>query len=189
MRKVIVSNYVTVDGFFAGPNGELDWFAWDDEMAKYSIYLMDMVDTILFGRVTYQLMVDYWPTTAAADENPIIAEGMNNLAKVVFSTTLREVAWNNSRLVTENIEEEISHLKQLPGKDMVIFGSGTLVSTLTQLGLIDEYRLIVTPVVLGQGKPLFLAIKERLNLHLIHATPFGCGNVLLHYRPDRGATP
>jgi dihydrofolate reductase len=186
MRKVIVSNYVTLDGFFAGPNGEIDWFLWDEETARYAIDLLEMVDTILFGRVTYQMMAVYWPTQAAADENPVISVGMNTLPKVVFSKTLATVEWQNSRLVNGDMAAEIARLKQQPGKDLVIFGSGRIVSTLTPLGLIDEYRLIVNPVVLGQGKPLFDGIKGRLNLHLIKATTFACGNVLLQYQLVRG---
>ncbi len=183
MRKIIVSNYITLDGFFAGPNGEIDWFVWDDEMAKYSINLMNTVGTILLGRMTYQLFADYWPTPSAAEENPLIAPLMNDLPKIVFSRTLESVAWNNSRLIKENIAEEISKLKQQPGKDMVILGSGSIVSTLARLGLIDEYRLIVNPVILGNGKPLFKGINDRLNLKLLGTKAFSGGNVMLCYQP------
>ncbi len=162
MRKIIVSNYITIDGFFAGPNGELDWFVWDDEMAKFSIDQLKTMDAILLGRVTYKLFADYWPTPAAYKENPIIAPMMNDLPKIVFSRTLDSVEWNNSKLVKENIAEEISRQKKQPGKDMVIFGSGSIVSALTRLGLIDVYRLIVNPVILGSG------------------------NVLLEYEPMKG---
>lgn len=153
MRKVILSNAVTLDGFFEGPNKELDWQIVDEENKKYAIDLLSNVDALLFGRVTYQLMADYWP---AAATNPSIskseleiADKMNNLPKIVFSKTLQEVKWNNSRLVKENSAEEISKMKQQSGKDMAIFGSGSIVSTFMQHGLIDEYRIIVNPVVLG----------------------------------------
>src|SRR6266487_4407120 len=170
MRKVILSNLVTLDGFFAGPNGELDWFIVNEEGKKDANDLLSKVDAILFGRVTYQLLADYWP---AAATNPStsksdleIADKMNNLPKIVFSKTLQEVKWNNSRLVKENIAEEISKMKQQPGKDMVIFGSGSIVTTFMQLGLIDEYRILVNPVVLGNGKPLFTDINDKQNLKL-----------------------
>jgi len=183
MRKIIVSNYITLDGFFAGPNGEIDWFVWDDEMAKYSLNLVNTVGTILLGRVTYQLFADYWPSPSAIKEDPLIAPLMNNLPKIVFSKTLERVEWNNSRLVKEDIAQEISKLKQQPGKDMVIFGSGSIVSAFTRLGLIDEYRLIVNPVVLGNGKPLFKGINDRFNLKLLGTKAFSCGNVMLCYQP------
>lgn len=183
MRKIIVSNYVTLDGFFAGPNGEIDWFVWDEETAAYSKDLLTSIDTILFGRVTYELMAGFWPT--ATSEDPIISDAMNNLPKIVFSKTLAKVEWKNSRLLKVNIEEEISKLKQEPGKDMVIFGSGSIVSWFAQLGLIDEYRIMVNPFVLGAGKPLFKGIKNRLNLTLLKTRTFRSGNVLLQYEPGR----
>ena len=187
MRKVILSNSVTLDGFFAGPNGELDWFIVDEEFKQYANDLLSNVDALLFGRVTYQLMADYWP---AAATNPStsksdleIADKMNNLPKIVFSKTLQEVKWNNSRLVKENIAEEISKMKQQPGKDMVIFGSGSIVSTFMQLGLIDEYRIIVNPVVLGSGKPLFKGMNDKQNLKLLKTRVFSSGIVILFYEP------
>jgi dihydrofolate reductase len=182
MRKIIVSNYVTLDGFFAGPNGEFDWFVWDDETAEYAKGLLKSIDTILFGRVTYELMAGYWPTASPPAEDPIIIDAMNNLPKIVFSKTLDKVAWKNSRLVKGDIAEEISKLKQQPGKDMVIYGSGSIITTLTQLGLIDEYRIFVNPVMLGSGKPLFKGLHDRLKLKLLTTKTFNCGVVLLHYQ-------
>ena len=185
MRKIIVSNYITLDGFFAGPNGEFDWFVWDEETAEYSKSLLKSIDTILFGRVTYELMAGYWPTASPPTEDPVIIDAMNNLPKIVFSKTLDKVEWKNSRLVKENIAGEVATLKQQPGKDMVIYGSGGIVTTLTQLGLIDEYRIFVNPVVLGSGKPLFKGFKDRLNLKLLTTKTFNCGVVLLHYQPHK----
>jgi dihydrofolate reductase len=170
-----------LDGFFEGPNKELDWHIVDEEINQYANDLLSKVDSILFGRVTYQLMADYWP---AAAMNPStskgdleIADKMNNLPKIVFSKTLQEVKWNNSRLVKENIAEEISKIKQQPGKDMVIFGSGSIVSTFMHLGLIDEYRIIVNPVVLGSGKPLFKGINDKQNLKLLKTKVLGSGSL------------
>ena len=187
MRKVILSNMVTLDGFFEGPNKELDWHIVDEEFKEYAIDLLSKVDALLFGRVTYQLMADYWP---AAATNPStsksdleIADKMNNLPKIVFSKTLQEVKWNNSRLVKENIAEEISKMKQQPGKVMVIFGSGSIVSNFMQHGLIDEYRIIVNPVVLGNGNPLFKGIKDKHNLNLLKTRAFSSGVVILYYEP------
>lgn len=185
MRNVIVSNYITIDGFFAGPNGEIDWFVWDDEMAKFSIDQLKTVDTILLGRVTYQLFAGYWPTPDAYKEDPIIAPMMNDLQKIVFSRTLDSAEWNNSLVVKENIAEEISRLKQQPGKDMVIFGSGIIVSEFAKLGLIDLYKLIVNPVILGKGKPLFKNMDNKLKLKLLNAKAQSSGNVILEYEPAK----
>jgi dihydrofolate reductase len=183
MRKIIVSNLVSLDGFFEGPNRELDWFAVDEEFLEYARNLLSTVDTILFGRVTYQHMAAYWPTASGTGNDAFITEKMNNLPKIVFSKTLQEVKWNNSRLVKENIAEEILKMKQQPGKDMVIFGSGSIVSTFMQLGLIDEYRIIMNPVVLGNGKPLFKGIKDKHNLKLLKTKVLGSGIVILYYQP------
>jgi len=187
MRKVLLSNLVTLDGFFAGPKGELDWHIVDEEFNQYAIDLLSKVDALLFGRVTYQLMADYWPAAATNPSTPKsdleIADKMNNLPKIVFSKTLQEVKWINSRLVKDNIAEEISKMKQQPGKDMVIFGSGSIVSTLMQHGLIDEYRIIVNPIVLGNGNPLFKGINDKHNLKLLKTKVLGSGVVILYYEP------
>jgi len=135
MRKVIVSNLVSLDGFFEGPNG--DWFVVDEEFFEYARNLLRTVDTILFGRATYQQMAGYWPSAPAEE----IADEMNNLSKVVFSRSLHTVEWSNSRLASDDAVEEVAKLKQMPGKDMVILGSATLASSLLQAGLIDEYRV------------------------------------------------
>ena len=171
---------VSLDGFIEGPNKELDWFIDDDETFKYFHDLLDSVDAMLYGRVSYQLMADYWP--AANDE---FAYKMNKMPKIIFSRTLERVGWNNSRLVKENIREEISKIKQQPGKDLVLFAGADIASTFRQLDLIDEYRLLVTPVVLGHGKPLFKDVKDKFSLKLLNTKTFDCGNVLLCYQPDK----
>lgn len=185
MRKIIVSNLVSLDGFMAGPEGEIDWFLWNEETAQYAKELAESIDTILFGRVTYELMAGFWPTSAADSEDPVITEYMNNSDKIVFSKTLERADWKNTRVVKEINPEEILKLKQQPGKNMVIYGSGSLVSTLTQSGLIDDYLIFVNPVVLGQGKPLFKDLKDRHNLKLVNTKIFKNGVGLLQYEPDR----
>jgi dihydrofolate reductase len=183
MRKVIVSNLMSLDGFMAGPNGEIDWFVVDKEFDAYARELFDEVDTLLFGRVTYELMAGFWPTPAADAEDPFITERMNSLPKVVFSTTLNTAEWENTRLVRENPVEEISRLKRQAGGDMMIFGSGTLVSAMAPCGLIDEYRIVVNPVVLGSGKALFRDIEKKIDLKLLKTRALNCGDVILYYRP------
>jgi dihydrofolate reductase len=149
-------------------------------MANYSRELLYSIDTILLGRVTYELMASYWP--AATAEDPVITVGMNNLPKIVFSKTLERADWKNTRLIKEINKEEVFKMKLQSGKDMVIFGSGSIVSIFAQLGLIDEYRIIVNPVVLGNGKPLFKDIRDRINLKLLKTTTFSSnGNVILYY--------
>jgi dihydrofolate reductase len=183
MRKIIAQEMVSLDGFFTGPNGEIDWFIWDNALRDLSLGTLGSVDTLLFGRTTYELMASYWPTATA--EDPEIARSMNALPKIVFSQSLKKADWNNTRVVNRIDPDEIAKMKQQPGKDMVIYGSGIIVSALTRLGLIDEYRLIVNPVILGNGKPLFKGLNEKLSLKLLEARALGSGNVLLRYEPDR----
>ncbi|AKB77418.1 Dihydrofolate reductase [Methanosarcina horonobensis HB-1 = JCM 15518] len=185
-------NRISIDGFFAGPNGEIDWFIVDPELDK-ALHEMgqpdtDLPGTVLLGRVTYQLFESFWPKVAADPEAPeearATAEELNRMTKVVFSKTLKEVSWQNTRLVKGNVTEEVSRLKQEKGSDILIFGSGTIVQQLTSEGLIDEYLLAVTPVVLGAGKPLFKGVK-KLNFKLLETKNFKSGNVLLHYETEK----
>jgi dihydrofolate reductase len=184
MGKVIAFNMATLDGFFAGPDGEIDWHHVDEEFNEFAIAQLNSAGGLLFGRVTYQGMAGYWPTDVAIKNDPVVADKMNTLPKIVFSRTLEKVDWNNTRQVKGNIPEEISKLKQQPGKDWLLFGSADLASTLMNYGLIDEYRVMVNPVVLGSGKPLFKGVKDRLELKLASAKTFRNGNVLLCYQPD-----
>jgi dihydrofolate reductase len=191
MRKVIVSIFLTLDGSFEGPNKELDWHVWDDEMEKYMSDLLNNVDTILLGRVAYQLLAEYWPiaipkTTMPrnpGEEHPFIIEKMNILPKIILSKTLDKVEWKNSMLIKENVKEEILRLKHQPGKDLVLFGGANIASALLRLGLIDEYRIILNPVILSNGNPFFKDIRDKLSLKLLGTKTFDCGNVLLYYQP------
>lgn len=182
MGKIGMFENVSIDGYFAGPNGEIDWFVGDEETAQYAKDQAKSTATILFGRVTYELMASYWPTAEAMKNDPVVAEVMNSASKIVFSRTLDRVEWDNTRLVKGNIEEEISKLKQQPGNDMVILGSGSIVSALEQRGLIDEYSFMVNPIILGQGRSIFQGIKDRLHLKLLKTRTFKSGNVLLQYQ-------
>ena len=145
--------------------------------------MLNLGDTLLFGRATYELMASYWPTPYATMNDPIMAEGMNKADKIVFSRTLKKVEWNNTRLSKENIAEEIKQLKQIPGKNMTILGSGSIVSQFAQLGLIDEYQIMIVPVILGTGIPIFKGMNHLLNLKLTSTRTFRNGNVLLCYIP------
>ena len=190
MRKVLFFMMVTLDGFFEGPNHSIEWHNVDEEFNTFANAQLDSVGTLLFGRVTYELMAAYWPTPSAAKDDPEIAEKMNRMPKIVFSRTLKNAAWQNTRLVKENIAEEISKLKAEPGKDLILFGSSDLAVTLIQSGLIDEFRIMLNPVVLGKGTALFNGIRESLNLRLLKTQAFQSGNVLLYYQPEmKPATP
>lgn len=187
MRKIIVHNLVTVDAMFAGPNGEIDWHNYDAEMSAHSTAQMKTLGALIFGHTTYDLMAGYWPTPEGIKGEPVVAEIMNSIPKIVFSKTMKDVKdgrlWKNVKVLREIKPEEIIKLKQQPGKDMAIFGSGTIVQQFTNLGLIDEYRLIVNPLVLASGKPLFKDINSKLNFQLIRTKVFKNGNVLLCYEP------
>src|SRR6266516_4141110 len=183
MRNIITTTWVSLDGYIAGPNGEMDWVAenYDDAMTASENELASQADTLLLGRVTYQSFAGSWPHVP---DNPNASEGekayarkLNAMRKIVFSKTLPTVEWNNSSLVKEVLPEDITKLKQEPGRDMLIYGSASLVRTLTNHGLIDEYQLLVHPVVLGGGKPLFQDIKERRKLQLVKTKTCVSGGV------------
>jgi dihydrofolate reductase len=182
LRKLIAQTVVSLDGYFEGPDHSIDWHRVDQEYNDYAAALLRSADAILFGRVTYELMAGYWPTPEAIANDPVIAELMNAHRKIVFSKTLKRADWHNTTIVKANILEEIRKLKQEPGKDLVVLGSGTLVAELTKIGLIDQYQLMVNPVVLGHGTPLFQGLENRVNLELEQCKAFSSGNVLFCYR-------
>ncbi|MGA3051619.1 MAG: dihydrofolate reductase family protein [Chitinispirillaceae bacterium] len=184
MRKIIVFDMITADGFFAGGSGEIDWHVVDSEFNEYAIEMLNAADTLFFGRITYDVMAGYWPTPTAIKNDPLVAERMNNLQKIVFSKTLKILAWNNSQLMADIVREEILAMKQRPGRDMLILGSGVLVSAFARLGLIDEYRLMVNPVVLCHGKTLFEDAGGRIKLRLLKTKTLRSGNILMYYEPE-----
>lgn len=177
MRRLFVSNLATLDGFFEGPNKEFNFFVPNEDFFDYAKEMLRSVDTILFGRTTYLHMVGYWPSAPKEE----IADKMNGLAKIVFSSTLERVDWNNSRLVKTGAAPEVRRLKQQPGKDMVILGSAALAASLLQEGLIDVYRVILIPILLGRGNPLFQGIKHKINLKLTQTKLLASGIAVLSY--------
>lgn len=183
MKKMIVSNLVTLDGFIAGPNGELDWFRADEEFLGHARNLLRSVGTLLFGRRTYEMMAKYWPTAEAIKSDPIVAERMNSLPKVVVSKSPLKLEWNNSRPVRDRVAENIEELKKNGAGDIVIFGSGELVSSLLLLGLIDELRLFVHPIILGRGQPEYVHMTNKVELDFLTSVPFKSGVIMLAYKP------
>jgi dihydrofolate reductase len=183
MRKVIYSMGVSLDGFIAGPNGEIDWSAPDEELHRFHNQQTREIGTHLCGRRLYEVMA-YWET---ADQNPSAAEQelefariWKSLPKIVFSKTLEKVE-GNARLVRNGVAEEVARLKEQPGKDLAV-GGASLASTLIELGLVDEYRLFVSPVVLGGGTPYFPALEDPINLELVETQTFGSRVVYVRYR-------
>src|SRR5262245_23953800 len=189
MRKIITTTWVTLDVFIAGPNGNMDWVGelYDDAMGAYESELVNAADTLLLGRVTYESFAGSWPhvpdSPTASEGERTYARTLNAMRKVVFSRTLDRVEWNNSTLLPEVTPEAIGQLKREPGRDMLIYGSASLVCALTDLGLIDEYQLLVHPVIAGSGKPLFGGLTEQVKLHLVNSKTHPSGVVLLTYQP------
>jgi dihydrofolate reductase len=178
MRRLFWQINVTLDGFMEGPDRDLGPTAQfpDEDFDRYASDMLRSIDGILLGRRTYQLFADYWPSAPGPD-----ADRLNQLPKVVFSRTLERVEWKNSRLVKENVAEEVARLKQQPGKDLALFGSADLASAFMRLGLIDEFRILVTPVVLGSGTPAFKRSGDRMGLKLLKADTWRSGIVALQY--------
>ncbi len=186
MRKLVVFNHVSLDGYFVDMNGDMSWAKADHQDAEWNTFVAGNASgggVLVFGRVTYQLMAGFWPTPFAIENMPAVAEGMNSMPKVVFSGTLDQASWNNTKLVKGDMVAEIRKMKQEPGEGMAILGSGSIVSQLAQEGLIDEYQIVVNPVALGKGRTMFEGIKEKLALKLTKTRTFGNGNVLLCYGP------
>jgi dihydrofolate reductase len=197
MRKLILSMNVSLDSLTARPNGDLAWFLSDEEFEREMLALLRSVDAMLFGRVSYQLLAEYWPTAGtptsadapggftSKEREKEFARLMNSIPKVVFSRTLTQVEWGPSRLVGDNLPEEIATMKGQPGRDLVLFAGANLASTCINLDLVDEYRLLVHPILLGKGIPLFKDLRAEHRLRLQRARTFPCGVVLLQYERDR----
>lgn len=187
MRKVVVSMNVTLDGFMAGSNCELDWHfkSWNEEMARSTAEQLSRADTILLGGVTYRGMAQYWsgnPVNLVAPREDLdFADMLNRYPKIVFSKTMTTLQWNNARLARHSIAEEVRALKQTAGKEIIIYGSGKIVDALIKLGLVDEFRLWVHPIAIGCGKPAFKELSSQLNLHLMRTESFSSGVVILFY--------
>jgi len=184
MGRLTTFNFTTLNGYFKGPQDDISWSMHKQgEENDYASEGANSASTLIFGRVTYQMMAAYWPSADALKNNPEVAQGMNNSEKIVFSRTLKKADWNNTRIIKNNIVEEIKKLKEVPGKNLTILGSGSIISQLAEAGLIDEYQIMLYPLALGDGTPLFKGIQHPLNLALTGSRVFKSGSVLLSYRP------
>ena len=192
MRLLFLFMMVSLDGYFEGQNHDLSWHVVDQEFNRFAVEQLKQIGTLLFGRITYQLFEEYWPKAgrdpATSKENLEIARMINYVEKIVFSRTLANVKgaddWKNVRLIREAEPEEIKRLKHLSGKDIAIFGSNDLATSFLRMGLIDELRIMVNPVVMGNGISLFRGMTDHVKLELLRTKTFRSGNVLHYYRPE-----
>ncbi len=187
MRKLIAFNHTTLDGYFVSPTGDFTWARNGNDDPEYAAFVAENArsgGTLLFGRITYQLMASYWPTPIADQHHPDVAKGMNSMQKVVFSRTLDQATWNNTRLVKDNLVEEVRKMKNESGPGMAIMGSGTIIAQLAAENLIDEYQMMIDPLALGKGRSMFDGIPKQLNLKLARHRIFNNGKVFLTYVPS-----
>jgi dihydrofolate reductase len=184
MRKLTVFNFITLNGYFEGPQkGDTSWHTHGKEESDYALNMLKLNNTLLFGRVTYEHMKSYWPTHMAMEQIPEMAKGMNQAEKIVFSNTLKTADWNNTRIIKGNIFEEIIHLKKTGSKDLTVLGSGTIVTQFAEQGLVDKYQVMIDPVAISGGTPVFNKIGKKLALDLKEVKTFKTGVVLLTYSP------
>jgi len=185
MRRLTAFEQVSVDGFFTDAKGDMSWaHKQDPEWNEFAASNAKGGGMLVFGRVTYEMMAAFWPTPAAQKANAAVAEGMNTMPKIVFSRTLDKAAWSNTTVVKTDPAAAVRKMKKEPGPDMVILGSGTIVSQLAQADLIDAYQIVVDPIVLGRGRTLFEGVKDKIALKRTATRAFGNGNVVLDY--ERG---
>lgn len=189
MRKLKLQAQVSADGFVGGPNGELDWMTWnwDDALKKYVNDLTEPVDTILLGKNMTDGFVKHWETVKADpnDEGHAFGTKMIDTPKVVFSSTLNRSTWNNTTLAKGDYVEVINNLKNQPGKDIIVYGGATFVSSLIKAGLIDEYNLFLNPAAIGKGLAIFKDMSNTLNFNVMNVTPFACGVVAFRFEPKK----
>jgi len=186
MRRLVVFNMVSLDGYFVDAHGDMTWAHADPADTEWNAFVSGNAQgggVLLFGRKTYEMMASFWPTPAASQANPVVAKRMNALPKVVFSRTLDKATWRNTTLVRDDPALAVRRMKGEPGDDMVILGSGSIVSRLTGQSLIDEYQIVVIPVILGRGRTMFDGVEKQTRVKLIDTRRFGNGNVLLRYQP------
>ncbi|WP_431213494.1 dihydrofolate reductase family protein [Puia sp. P3] len=183
MRTLNVFNFITLNGFFQAPGGDISWHRHDGEVSKFSDENSQRGSTLLFGRVTYQMMAAFWPTEMGKQRAPVTADGMNKSEKIVFSKTLKKADWQNTTLIKDDLVTTVRRLKTQEGSPMTILGSGSIVSQLTEAGLIDTYSFLIDPVALGDGTPVFKGITNKLDLELTSSHVFKSGIIHVTYTP------
>ena len=194
MRKLKLQVNMSIDSYIAGPNGEMDWMVWnwDDKLKNYVYELNEPVDTIILGRKMTDGFVSYWSDVMTKPDDPssidrshVFAKKMIDTPKVVFTKTLKKSQWANTDIATGDLTDEISNLKSLKGKDMIVYGGASFDSSLIRAGLIDEFHLFINPVAIGKGMTIFKDLNEIQKFNLIKSVAFDCGIVELHYEPKK----
>jgi dihydrofolate reductase len=189
MRNLISFMHISLDGFVAGPNGEMDWIKVDEDIFDYVGKRISQGDTALYGRVTYQMMESYWPNAGnqpnATKHDIEHSKWYKNVHKIVLSKTMKDEDLTNTEIISNNLSERIDKLKQQPGNEIAVFGSPTATHALMQLNLIDGFWLFVNPIILGKGIPLFTNIQNKINLQLLTTKQFTCGVTELNYTVNR----
>jgi dihydrofolate reductase len=187
MRKLSMFSSISLDGYFTDQNNDMSFAKARMDDPEWNEFVGGNASgngVLLFGRVTYEMMASFWPSPQAAQMMPVVAKGMNRSEKVVFSKTLSKADWNNTTLIKGNLADEVRKLKQQTGNGMVILGSGQIVAQLTQEGLIDEYQIVITPIVIGRGRTLFEGVQRHVGLKLVKSRVFKNGCVFLTYVPQ-----
>lgn len=184
MAKIILFNMISIDGLFEGAEKDISWHNVDTEFNNFAIDQLNEASALIFGRKTYEMMASYWPSSAALEDDPVVSGLMNSIPKVVFSMSLKRAEWQNTKLYKGDIEKTCLELKATNKRDIYVFGSAELASEMISLNLIDEFRFIINPVVLGEGVPMFRPSSGRIKMKLIRSKVFDSGNVLVVYRPE-----
>lgn len=181
MGKLNSFTFISLNGFYKDYNNNIDWHHHGDEEAEYSSESLQSDNILLFGRVTYDMMAGFWPSPMAFESFPEVAKGMNDSEKIVISNTLKHADWNNTKVINENMIETIRQLKETSKKDITLLGSGTILTQLSEANLIDEYKIMIDPVVLSNGTSLFHGLQHQLHLKLVSSRTFKSGTILLTY--------
>ncbi|RAJ77523.1 dihydrofolate reductase [Chitinophaga dinghuensis] len=185
MRKLTSFQFLTLNGFFSDATGNTSWSSQGDEQRDFALDKMEAEHILLFGRKTYEHMINWWPTEAARKADPEMAAGMNNAEKIVFSNKLKKAEWQNTRIVSGDIIEEVRRLKNTPGKNLALLGSGSILTQFAENHLIDELELMMNPIAIGDGHTLFGGLKKEIPLQLLSTKAFHNGVVLLKYIPAK----
>jgi dihydrofolate reductase len=184
MRTLASFIFISLDGFYEGPDGELDWPVVDEDFNDFAVRQLDGADILGFGRATYEHMAAWWPTEQAMANDPAITSRMNEKDKLVFSTTLTDASWSGTTVVRGEATEHLPAIKAAAGQELLVIGSAHLTANLAEAGLLDELRIMICPIVLGQGRSLFEDLKNRVSLTLLRVRQFDSGNLVLTYRPS-----
>ncbi len=183
MAKLTSFTFISLNGLYKGINEDINWHQHGGEEAEYSVESLKSNNTILFGRVTYEMMKSFWPTQMAYDAFPEVADGMNNSEKIVVSKTLQSTDWKNTQIINENLIDRITELKKTGNKNITLLGSGKILEQLTNANLVDEYQIMIDPIFIEKGVPILDNLNNHINLELTKSKVFKSGTILLYYKP------